>query len=353
MGVLSGIEGLEDNPEPVVAWAVGRRCYRSASGGRGGGPPTAWGPTRPARQVLVDILEPLSEELTHAAQGEVVVLAIATPPGHAWGAHDRNCSQPMSGVATSRDGIPLRFEVHGAGTPTLVFVHGWSCDRSYWRGQLRPFAARYQTVTVDLAGHGESGFGRRVWTMAAFGEDVVAVAEQLGLGELVLIGHSMGGDVIVEAALRLGGRVAGLVWVDTYNTLGEPQTDDEIEAFVAPFREDFPAATRALVDRLFTPDADAELVEWVAADMSAAPPEIAIDALQHAVGNERGILAGLRELTASVVAINPDARPTDTQALRRHGVKTVLVSGVGHFLMLEDPDRFNRVLGAVIEELRG
>ena len=65
------------------------------------------------------------------------------------------------------------------------------------------------------------------------------------------------------------------------------------------------------------------------------------------------ILAGLRELTAPVVAINPDARPTDTEALRRHGVKTVLMSGVGHFLMMEDPDRFNRLLGEVVEEFRG
>jgi pimeloyl-ACP methyl ester carboxylesterase len=269
------------------------------------------------------------------------------------GADDRNRRPPMSGVATSPDGIPLAFEAHGAGTPTLMFVHGWSCDRSYWRGQLRPLAVRYQTVAVDLAGHGESGVGRRSWTMAAFGEDVVAVVEQLGLGEVVLIGHSMGGDVIVEAALRLGDRVMGLIWVDTYSTLGAPDTDGEIEAFTAAFREDFGSATRALVRRLFTPDADAELVEWVAADMSAAPPEIAIDALRHAVGNEPGILAGLRELTTPVVAINPDARPTDTEALQRHGVTTVLVSGVGHFLMLEDPDRFNRLLGEVIEEFRG
>jgi pimeloyl-ACP methyl ester carboxylesterase len=175
---------------------------------------------------------------------------------------------------------------------------------------VRPLAARYQTVAVDLAGHGESGIGRQAWTMAAFGDDVVAVAEQLGLGELVLIGHSMGGDVIVEAALRLGERVAGLVWVDTYSSLGEPPTDDELEAFLAPFREDFAGATRALVRRLFTADADAGLVEWVAADMSA-------------------------------------------EALRRHGVKTVLVSGVGHFLMMEDPDRFNRLLGQLIETFRG
>jgi pimeloyl-ACP methyl ester carboxylesterase len=266
------------------------------------------------------------------------------------GSHDRHRSKSMSGVATSQDGVPLAFEVHGAGTPTLVFVHGWSCDRHYWRGQIRALAARYQTVAVDLAGHGESGVGRRAWTMAAFGEDVVAVAEQLDLGELVLIGHSMGGDVIVEAALRLGERVAGLVWVDTYSSLGEPPTDDELEAFLAPFREDFAGATRALVRRLFTAHADAGLVEWVAADMSAAPPKLAIDALGHAVGNERGVLGGLRQLRAPVVAINPDARPTDTEALRRHGVKTILLSGVGHFLMLEDPDRFNRLLGEVIEE---
>jgi pimeloyl-ACP methyl ester carboxylesterase len=280
------------------------------------------------------------------------VLAIATPSAHAWGAHDRNRSQSMSGVATSWDGIPVAFEAHGAGTPTLVFIHGWSCDRRYWHGQLGPLAARYQTVAVDLAGHGESGVGRRAWTMAAFGEDVAAVVAKLGVGEVVLIGHSMGGDVIVEAARRLGDRVAGLVWVDTYSTLGEPQTDDEVEAFLAPFREDFVTATQAMVRRLFTPDADAELVAWVASEMSAAPPEIAINALQSAVSNDRGVLAGLRQLSAPVVAINPDARPTDTQALRSHGVKTVLVSGVGHFLMMEDPDRFNRLLGEVIEELR-
>ena len=269
------------------------------------------------------------------------------------GAHDRNRRLPMRGVARSRDGIPLAFEAHGAGTPTLVFVHGWSCDRSYWRGQVRPLAVRYQVVAVDLAGHGGSGGGRRAWTMAGFGEDVVAVVEQLGLGAVVLIGHSMGGDVIVEAALRLGDRVVGLVWVDTYSTLGEPDTDEELEAFLAPFREDFAGATRALVGRLFTPDADPELVEWVAADMSAAPPEIAIDALGHAVGNEPGILAALGELTPPVVAINPDAWPTDPEALGRHGVKLVLLPGVGHFLMMEDPDRFNRLLGEVVEEFRG
>jgi sigma-B regulation protein RsbQ len=61
----------------------------------------------------------------------------------------------------------------------------------------------------------------------------------------------------------------------------------------------------------------------------------------------------LRQLTAPVVAINPDYRPTDVQALQRHGVSTVLMRGVGHFLMLEDPQRFNRLLDETIHGLAG
>jgi pimeloyl-ACP methyl ester carboxylesterase len=259
----------------------------------------------------------------------------------------------MKGSARSGDGIPLSFEVHGSGSPALVFVHGWSCDRRYWSGQVGPFAARHQVVAVDLAGHGESGAGRRTWTMPAFGDDVVAVVEQLGLGELVLIGHSMGGDVIVETALRLPDRVTGLVWADTYGALGEPQTSEEIEAFVAPFREDFVSAARSFMRRVLGPNADADLVEWVTAEVSAAPPEIAVDVMRHAVGNDRAILAVLRRLTAPVVAINPDNGHTDAESLRRYGVSAVLMPGVGHFLMMEDPETFNRLLGEAIEGFTG
>ena len=214
---------------------------------------------------------------------------------------------------------------------------------------MGPLAARYRTVAVDLAGHSESGSGRRAWTMAAFGEDVVAVVEHLGAGPVVLVGHSMGGDVIVEAALRLGDRVAGLVWADVYSTLGEPDRDDELEAFAAPFREDFMPATRAFVKRMFPPGADPALVERVAADMSAAPPEIAVEALRHAVGNEPGVIAGLARLTVPVVAINAERGHTDTAALRRHGVEPVLMPGVGYFLMMEDPEGFNRLLVNAVE----
>jgi pimeloyl-ACP methyl ester carboxylesterase len=260
----------------------------------------------------------------------------------------------MTGVALSPDGVRVCHEVRGEGSPALVFVHGWSCDRRYWDQQLRYFGERYQVVAIDLAGHGESGVNRQAWTMSAFGGDVVAVAEQLRLGQMVLIGHSMGGDVIVEAARRLPGRVAGLVWVDAYRTLGGTQwSQEKVQNFLTPFRTDFVTATRNFVRGMFLPSSDSNLVESVVADMAAAPPEVAIDALEHTVTFEPAILTGLRETRAPVVAINPDYRPNDIAALQRFGVRTVLMSGVGHFAMLEDPETFNRLLARTIGEFMG
>jgi pimeloyl-ACP methyl ester carboxylesterase len=134
-----------------------------------------------------------------------------------------------------------------------VFVHGWSCDRTYWNGQLDHLVGRHEVVAIDLAGHRESGVGREAWTMAVFGLDVVAVVERLGLGSAVMVGHSMGGDVIVEAALRLPDRVTGLAWVDVYTSLDDARTREEIQAFLVPFREDFITAARALVRRMSCP----------------------------------------------------------------------------------------------------
>ena len=169
------------------------------------------------------------------------------------------------------DGIRVSYETHGAGSPALVFVHGWSCDRGYWRGQLEPFSRRFKVVAVDLGGHRESGADRERWTIASFGADVAAVVEAEDLAPIILIGHSMGGDVILEAARRLKGRVAGLVWVDVYSRLGTPRTFGEVQATLAPFRAAFGETTPPFVRGMFRSESDPALVEEVARDMSAAP----------------------------------------------------------------------------------
>jgi pimeloyl-ACP methyl ester carboxylesterase len=243
----------------------------------------------------------------------------------------------------------VAYEVTGSAARALVFVHGWSCDRTYWRAQIPFFAQRRLCVSVDLAGHGGSGDGRLSWTMRAFGEDVIAVVRQLALDDVILIGHSMGGDVIVEASLGLPERVAGLVWLDTYRALGQPIAPEEIAEIAQPFRQDFGGATRSLVGGMFRPDADSALVEWIVEDMAAAPPGIAIDALINSLANEGSAVDGIGRMAAPVVAINPDYWPTDVGSLQRYGVSTVLMPGVGHFPMMERPEAFNRLLAEVVD----
>jgi pimeloyl-ACP methyl ester carboxylesterase len=254
-------------------------------------------------------------------------------------------------VATSGDGIQIVYEAYGDGTPALVFVHGWSCNRSYWRGQLQSFSRQFKVVAVDLAGHGESGLGREAWTMEAFGGDVAAVVEKLGLQRVILIGHSMGGDVIVAAARQLRGRVAGLVWIDAYKQLGTPRTPEQLQALLAPFRANFVEATRTFVRGMFPASSNRSLVERVAMEMSAAPPTVGLGALESAMSFDREVPRALQELKLPVVAINPDYRPTDVASMKRYGVEVVFMSGVGHFLMMEDPERFNRLLRTVIDKL--
>ena len=257
----------------------------------------------------------------------------------------------MEGTAVSADGVAITFETMGAGASALVFVHGWSCDRSYWSNQLEPFAERHQVVTIDLGGHGASGLGRVDYTMAAFGEDVAAVVRALDVQEAILVGHSMGGDVIIEAALRLSGIVTGLVWIDAYRRLGAPRSPEQVEEVLGPLRADFASAVKDLVRRLCGPQADEAFREAIAADMASAPPEVAISALGHAITFEPALVEALARLELPMFAINPDDKPTDVEALARHGIETVLIHGVGHFAMMEDPASFNTRLEDVIERL--
>jgi pimeloyl-ACP methyl ester carboxylesterase len=301
----------------------------------------------------VDVLVGRAQDLVQQVrEGISMTTPTSGPRSHVLGI-ENGSGRPVGEVA-SADGVAVRYEVHGSGSPAVVFVHGWSCDRRYWRRQVSHFAARFTVVAIDLAGHGESGTGRRSWTMPAFGEDVLAVVADLKLPDLVLVGHSMGGDVVVEAARRLPERVRGLVWVDTYRSLAESDSDAAVQeqtaAFMAPFFADFTAATRDFVRRIFGPAADPDLVDWVADDMAAAPSQIALDAMKHSVSNERAAIAGLRQSAVPAVAINPDQPPTDVDSLASHGIAAMSLPAVGHFAMLEDPAGFNRLLDSAIEE---
>jgi pimeloyl-ACP methyl ester carboxylesterase len=255
---------------------------------------------------------------------------------------------PQSGVAKSSDGVPIHYDVYGTTGPALVFVHGWCCSRRHWDKQTDHFAAHYKVVTIDLGGHGESGRARSRWTMQAFAQDVGAVVEQLGVEQYLLIGHSMGGSVIVEAARRMAKPPLGLVGVDTWRNLDQVLTSEQVAEMLAPFRTNYAGAARAFVDSMFLPTSPATLVEQISGAMSGVPEAIGLGAMEELRGFGREVQLGMRATKAPKVLINSTYRPTDIEAARRYGIEVHLMPNVGHFVMIEAPQAFNQRLEAVL-----
>ncbi len=133
---------------------------------------------------------------------------------------------------------------------------------------------------MDLAGHGLSGTNRQEYTMAAFGKDVAAVVNKINGDNVILVRHSMGGPVAIEAANILGNKIIGIVGVDTFYTpFKYPKTEAEISGFVKAFEKDFKGASEQLVRSMFTPTADRELINTIVKQMSIANPNMGISAM--------------------------------------------------------------------------
>ena len=260
---------------------------------------------------------------------------------------------PKPDIRTLDSGGPaLRYAIHepaAAATtrPLVVLIHGWSCDSSYWEAQVPTLRDRYRVVTLDLAGHGDSSADRNDWSMRAFGEDVRRVVDAVDpQAPLVLVGHSMGGPVAVEAARQLGQRVRAVIGVDTFSTVGLPRPPaTETAARIAFFERDFAGATRMFVTRtFFRPDADPALRERIAADMASGDPRVGIAAVQGL--NDWDGVPAMAQLPVPIIAINADLAPTDVERIRRNvpRFELVVMPQSGHFLMMEDPARFNPLL---------
>lgn len=260
-------------------------------------------------------------------------------------------------VVFSKDGTPISYEIQGSGEPTLVFVHGWSCDARYWRAQLPHFSKNHRVVTLDLAGHGHSGMTRTKYTMGAFGEDVRAVTEATGSLNVILIGHSMGGSVIAEAARLMPNRVIGLIGIDTLENIEYPMTREELKKMLAPLEKDFRTGSRQFVQEMISPNTDPQLREWILSDMSSAPSAVALSAMnemmsQYITGEAAKTFDKIR---IPVMTVNGDLWPVNYEANRRHmfSFDAIVLKEADHFLMMDRTEEFNRALERAIRTLSG
>jgi len=254
-------------------------------------------------------------------------------------------------TAYSFDNVPIVYQKAGDGKQVLVFVHGWSCDKSYWENQLEYFGKDYTVIAIDLAGHGESGMNRKEWTIGNYGKDVKAVVEKENLDDVILIGHSMGGAVVLSAAQQLGDKVKVLIGIDTFHDIEQKYTDEQINEFYSPFEKDFKGTTKEFVKGMFPENADSNLVVMISSDMSSAPPEIALASFKDLFKFDEA--KNFDESNIPVRFLNGNDYPTNVESAKKHikDFDVKIMKDVGHFLMIERPVEFNKLLAETIEEL--
>ena len=244
----------------------------------------------------------------------------------------------------------------GEGTKTLLFLHGWCINSSYWEAQIAHFSRSYQVYALDLAGFGKSTSTDHDWSIASYGQDVNAFIAALDLREVILIGHSMSGSVMMEAASRNPTRIAGLIGVDNYKDIDLEYTPEQMEGFqeaMNAFKENFKESAPYFADlRLFHPSTREAIKNRIKEEFAQSDPTIGYESIISFAQYSQLLPAKLEASPFKLYLLNSEAIPTYEKGLEDHcknGYEIHSVGHTGHYPMVENPDRFNEVLDGVIK----
>ena len=250
------------------------------------------------------------------------------------------------------DGIRVHYKTLGTGETALVFVHGWTCDLTFWRDQVPYFEGRTRIVLVDLPGHGRSDKPNVDYTQDLFARGVHAALQDAGVTSAVLVGHSMGTPVVRQFYRLFPTETRALVAVDA--TLLDPVPDlaarqERLRQFYSPA---FRVAMANMVDCMFVPQTSPEIRQFVKPRMMQAPQWVAAGALK---GLADPTLWKPDPIDVPLLAIMAKARnwSPEQEASFRTIVPHVdyhAMEGVGHFLMMEQPQAFNMMLAQFLTQ---
>ncbi len=209
---------------------------------------------------------------------------------------------------------------------------------------------------MDLPGFGESGMYREEWTIEKYGEDVNALIKQLNLSNVVLVGHSMGGNVVLESAVN-NDQVIAVIGIDNFKDVGSeltPEIQEQVDAFMVMLEENFAEIAPAYAEgSLFHTSTDSLVKNRVMEDFASNNPGSAIGSLKALLeyGSKEQML--LSQLDQPLYLINSNASPTSRDGLDATGVyyEVIEIDSTGHYPMLEKPVIFNELLKNVLNKI--
>ena len=235
-----------------------------------------------------------------------------------------------------------------AGLPPVVFIHGAGGSHQNWLFQVRDLPST-TTYAPDLPGHGRSeGAGQD--TIPAYADWIVAFLDAARSDRAVLVGHSMGGAIALDVALRYPDRVAGLGLVATGARLRTAPL------LLETIQQDADAAIRHISDTAFGP----EIPEWMKQlgrrQMAATPPEVLYgDFVACDSFDLMGQLGRIMTPTCVICGTHDQMTPSKYSTYLRDqiaGAELVLVEAASHMVMVEKPVPVLSALSDLLDRLQ-
>lgn len=243
----------------------------------------------------------------------------------------------------------ISYTVHNPhlNTHPLIFIHGYTCSSALWRHNTALTSTHY-SILIDLPGHGASAKPHIAYTMDYQARAVAHVLTTENITSAVLIGHSMGGPVSTMTLRLFPDLVAGIVYVDSFFELPESYLSLEERRGLARSYEDDAGFKKFL--GMFWKEKTSEAVkEEVVETMMGTPKHVRVNACVTDV--QPHMWADEEVYDVPALAVQAKGFLRIDGAWKRHvrGLEVSEWEGFGHFLFMEDPERFGRQVGEWLE----
>jgi pimeloyl-ACP methyl ester carboxylesterase len=236
----------------------------------------------------------------------------------------------------------LRVDAGGAGELAVVFVHAFGGNTTHWSAQLEHLRQKRRSVALDLRGHGLSEPpANGDYRMDSMAGDVDAVVNKIGLQRFVLVGHSMGGSVVIAYAGLHPERVAGIVLVDTGNPKEIPE--DQKQQYIRALESDaYSGVMESYFEEILAGSA-CGVRKKIMGEIRNMPKEVAVPLVKEQLRFDP--VTALNRYHGARLAV---VTPANDMPYSLHNLLPdfphVVMTGTSHWLQLDKPEEFNYIL---------
>ena len=256
----------------------------------------------------------------------------------------------MTDWITTSDGTRIAYHEVGAGDPAIIFIHGGFGNKSGFGFQEEYFSPNHRCVAADMRGRGDSDKPDELYTMEQHGDDVAELIRQLGLVKPVLVGQSMGGQVVISTAARHPELVGAIASLDSPSNIpgwhkAHHGPFDHLMKEGLPFRD----TLRNFLRASYLPTDDPSRVGNMADRLAKVPDHVILNGWHGMSAFDPGpILEGVRCPYLYIDCGQPDL---DLDLLRELCPQVVIGKpvGAGHRALQDVPDQINAMLNRFIQ----